>query len=109
MTDPIFDESSYLTELPEDLKLKRAAAARRRRWRRRLAVAALVAVVGAVVTSRVGASVHADLSSASPPGWWTLTACGGVVLLLGFMATTSRAVQSARRTAVELNPEALAV
>ncbi len=48
MTDPIFDEHSYLTELPEDLKLKRAAAARRRRWRRRLAVAALVAVVGAV-------------------------------------------------------------
>ncbi len=35
-----------------------------------------VAVVGAIVTSRVGASVHADLSSASPPGWWTLTACG---------------------------------
>ncbi len=49
MTDPIFDEPSYLTELPEDLKLKRAAAARRRRWRRRLAVAALVAIAGAVV------------------------------------------------------------
>ena len=39
-----------------------------------------VAVVGAIVTSRVGESVDADLSSASPPGWWTLTACGGVVL-----------------------------
>ena len=49
MTDPLYDEPSYLTELPEDLKLKRAAAARRRRWRRRLALAALVAVVGAVV------------------------------------------------------------
>ena len=48
MTDPLYDEPSYLTELPEDLKRKRAAAARRRRWRRRLAVAALVAVVGAV-------------------------------------------------------------
>ena len=48
MTDPLYDEPSYLTELPEDLKLKRAAAARRRRWRRRLALAALVAVVGAI-------------------------------------------------------------
>ena len=38
MTDPFHDEPGYLTELPEDLKLKRAAAARRRRWRRRLAL-----------------------------------------------------------------------
>ena len=49
MTDPLYDEPSYLTELPDDLKLKRAAAARRRRWRRRLAIGAMVAVVGAVV------------------------------------------------------------
>jgi peptidoglycan/xylan/chitin deacetylase (PgdA/CDA1 family) len=49
MTDPLYDEPRYLTELPEDLKLKRAEAARRRRRRRRLTVAALVAVVGAVV------------------------------------------------------------
>jgi MFS family permease len=67
-----------------------------------------VAVVGAVVTSRVGESLHADLSAASPPAWWTVTACGGVVLVLGFLATTGRARASARRTAVELNPEALA-
>jgi EmrB/QacA subfamily drug resistance transporter len=67
-----------------------------------------VAVVGAIVTSRVGASLHADLSSASPPAWWTLSACGGVVLLLGLMATTGRANESAQRTAAELNPEALA-
>jgi EmrB/QacA subfamily drug resistance transporter len=66
-----------------------------------------VAVVGAIVTSRVGESVQGDLSSASSPGWWTLTACGGVVLLLGFMATTSRASESARRTAAALNPEVL--
>jgi EmrB/QacA subfamily drug resistance transporter len=67
-----------------------------------------VAVVGAIVSSRLGASVHADLASASSPGWWTLTACGGAVLLLGVMATSIRARESARRTAVELNPEALA-
>jgi MFS family permease len=63
-----------------------------------------VAIVGAIVTSRVGA---ADLSTASHPAWWTLTACGGVVLLLGLAATTVRATESARRTAAELNPEAL--
>ena len=68
-----------------------------------------VAVVGAIVTSRAGASVHADLASASRPGWWTLTACSAVVLALGFMATTGRANASARRTAAKLNPEALAV
>jgi EmrB/QacA subfamily drug resistance transporter len=67
-----------------------------------------VAVIGAIVTSRVGESVPADLSSASHPAWWTLTACGGVVLVLGFIATASRANESARRTAAELNPEALA-
>jgi MFS family permease len=67
-----------------------------------------VAVVGAIVTSRVGGSLHADLSAASPPGWWTLAACGAVVLLLGFLGTTSRAGESARRTAARLNPEALA-
>jgi EmrB/QacA subfamily drug resistance transporter len=66
-----------------------------------------VAVVGAIATSRVAESVHADLSSASHPAWWTLTACGGVVLLLGFTATSSRANESARRTAAQLNPEAL--
>jgi EmrB/QacA subfamily drug resistance transporter len=61
-----------------------------------------VAVVGAIVASRAGES------SASPPSWWTLTACGVVVLLLGFVATGRRARESARRTAAELNPEALA-
>ena len=63
-----------------------------------------VAVVGAIVTSHLGA---ADLASASRPGWWTLAACGTLVLLLGVLATTTRAGESARRTAAQLNPEAL--
>ena len=63
-----------------------------------------VAVVGAIVSSRIGAT---DLSAASHPAWWTLTACGGVVLGLGLLATAGRARASARRTAAELNPEAL--
>lgn len=53
MTDPFHDEPGYLTELPEELRLRRSAAARRRRWRRRLAAVALVAVVGAVVALAV--------------------------------------------------------
>ena len=67
-----------------------------------------VAVVGAIVASSAGASVHGALSAASRPGWWALTACGALVLLLGLGATTSRARESARRTASALNPEALA-
>ena len=39
--------------------------------------------------------------------WWMLTACGARRAALGFTATTPRARASARRTAVELNPEAL--
>jgi peptidoglycan/xylan/chitin deacetylase (PgdA/CDA1 family) len=60
MTEPFEDDHAYLTELPEDLRLKRAAAARRRRSRRRLALGALLAAVGAVtalaVTSLGGGS-----------------------------------------------------
>jgi EmrB/QacA subfamily drug resistance transporter len=62
-----------------------------------------VAVVGAILSSHLSAGV----SAASLPALWTLTACGGVVLVLGLLATTTRAGESARRTAAELNPEAL--
>jgi peptidoglycan/xylan/chitin deacetylase (PgdA/CDA1 family) len=53
MIEPFEDDHVYLTELPEDLRLKRAAAARRRRWRRRMALGALLAVAGAVVALAV--------------------------------------------------------
>ena len=66
-----------------------------------------VAVVGALVTSRVSGSVHAGLASASQAAWWTLAGCGAVVLLLGFVATSRWAVATAQRTAAELNPENL--
>jgi len=66
-----------------------------------------VAVIGAIVTSRAAQSVHAGLTTASAPAWWTLTAMGAAVLLLSFVATSTRATASARRTAAALNPEAL--
>jgi predicted MFS family arabinose efflux permease len=61
-----------------------------------------VAVAGAIVASRTG------FEAASRPAWWTLAACGALVLLLGLVATGSRAGASARRVAAALNPEALA-
>jgi len=66
-----------------------------------------VAVVGSLVTSRLGQSTHANLATASHAGWWVLAGCGAVVIGLGELAATRRALESARRTAVELNPEAL--
>ena len=44
-----------------------------------------VAVAGAIVTAHAGG---AGLATASHPAWWTLTACGVVVLALGLLATT---------------------
>jgi EmrB/QacA subfamily drug resistance transporter len=66
-----------------------------------------VAVVGALVTSRLHGAVTTGFAAASHAAWWTLVACGAVVLALGLAATTSRAKESARRTAMELNPEVL--
>jgi MFS family permease len=67
-----------------------------------------VAIVGAIVASQAGTPSHAELSSATHPAWWTLTALGVGMLALGLLATGGRANASARRTAAELNPEALA-
>jgi len=54
-----------------------------------------VAVVGTIAASHAHAA------------WWVLVAFAAVVFVLGLVATTSRAGASARRTAAELNPEAL--
>jgi peptidoglycan/xylan/chitin deacetylase (PgdA/CDA1 family) len=48
VTVPFEDDPVYLTELPDDLRARRAQAARRRRWRRRLAALAVLAVLGGV-------------------------------------------------------------
>ncbi len=68
-----------------------------------------VAVVGALVTTQVkGSAVDAGFATATHAAWWILAACGAVVLVLGLVATSRRALASARRTAAELNPEMLA-
>ena len=57
MTAPFQDDPVYLTELPDELRARRAEAARRRRWRRRLAALAVLAVIGAGVAVAV-TSLH---------------------------------------------------
>ena len=66
-----------------------------------------VAIVGAIITARIGSTHRIDLASASHAGWWVLTGCGVIVLVLGFVATSKWALASANQTAREMNPEAL--
>src|SRR3954452_12358225 len=53
MSVPFEDDPVYLTELPDDLRARRAAAARRRRWRRRLVALAVLAVLGGIAAVAV--------------------------------------------------------
>jgi EmrB/QacA subfamily drug resistance transporter len=66
-----------------------------------------VAVVGAMVASAGEGSTRANLLAAGPTAYWVLAGCGLAVLVLGLLATTARARQTAQRTAELLNPEAL--
>jgi predicted MFS family arabinose efflux permease len=68
-----------------------------------------VAAAIATTSRQVGFALGVAVAGAVGAGarWWTLTACGALVLALGLIATTSWARASARRTARELNPEAL--
>jgi EmrB/QacA subfamily drug resistance transporter len=68
-------------------------------------VAAAIATTSRQVGQTLGVAVAGAL--AGQAGWWTLTACGALVLVLGVVATGARARESARRTAAQLNPEAL--
>jgi peptidoglycan/xylan/chitin deacetylase (PgdA/CDA1 family) len=53
VSDPLREDYTYLTELPEELRDRRRAAARRRRWRHRLAVTCLLAVIAAIAALAV--------------------------------------------------------
>ena len=52
-------------------------------------------------------SLRAGFIPASHAAWWILMACSGLVLVLGYLATTRRAAESAQHVAAALNPEAL--
>jgi EmrB/QacA subfamily drug resistance transporter len=65
-----------------------------------------VAVVGVAATAGIHGSLAAHLASASHPGWWIITACSGLVLLVGFVTTTRWANLTVRRTATQFGAEA---
>ncbi|MFD9319893.1 MFS transporter [Streptomyces sp. NPDC060053] len=66
-----------------------------------------VAVIGAVLAAGVSTSAYRDtFVSAAVPGWWIVTGCGVVVLVLGAVTTGSWARRTAERTARRLeSPE----
>src|SRR4051812_19140462 len=72
MSAPFEEDPVYLTELPDDLRARRAEAARRRRWRRRLAALAVLAVLGGVaavaITSLGGGGNESARTSAAHNG-----------------------------------------
>jgi EmrB/QacA subfamily drug resistance transporter len=64
-----------------------------------------VAVVGVAATSSLHGSLGAGLATASHAGWWIITGCGLIVLVLGVVTTSARARRSAQRTADLLGGE----
>ncbi|MDF3147452.1 MULTISPECIES: MFS transporter [unclassified Streptomyces] len=62
-----------------------------------------VAVVGAVLASGVGTSSYKDaFVAAAEPGWWILTGCGLMVLVVGAVTSGPWARRTAERTAERL-------
>jgi hypothetical protein len=61
--------------------------------------------VGALVGSKIGVTSKVTFTTATRVGWWLVTGCGALVVVLGLVGTSTWAHASARRTAVELNPE----
>jgi len=61
-----------------------------------------VAVVGSAVTSVLVGSVRTGFATASHVGWWIITGCGLMVLVLGLLTTGQWARQTAARTADRL-------
>jgi EmrB/QacA subfamily drug resistance transporter len=64
-----------------------------------------VAVVGSLVSASLVNGNRLDFALASRAGWWVLAGCGAAVLLVGLVATTPWARETARRTAESINPE----
>jgi EmrB/QacA subfamily drug resistance transporter len=58
-----------------------------------------VAVVGAVTTANVGASLATGFAHATHVGWWIVAGCGATVFGLGLATTTRWARLTAARTA----------
>jgi hypothetical protein len=64
-----------------------------------------VAVVGSAVTSVMVGSMPAGFTTASHVGWWIITGCGLIVLIVGLVTSGRWARQTAARTADRLMSE----
>jgi EmrB/QacA subfamily drug resistance transporter len=64
-----------------------------------------VAVVGAVLASRIVTTSYGDsFEIAARPAWWIITGAGLVVLLMGLVSSGAWAMETARRNAKRLEP-----
>jgi EmrB/QacA subfamily drug resistance transporter len=61
-----------------------------------------VAVLGSAAISALHGPFRLDFAVASHVGWWILTACGVITLIVGLIASSSWAARTARRTAERL-------
>jgi EmrB/QacA subfamily drug resistance transporter len=66
-----------------------------------------VAVVGVAATAGIVGALGPGLAQASHVGWWIITGCGVVVLLLGFVTTSPWALRTAARIGTEAPTESL--
>ena len=64
-----------------------------------------VAVVGAVLASRIVTTSYGDsFENAAGPAWWIITGAGLIVLLMGLVSSGAWAMETARRNAKRLEP-----
>ena len=68
-----------------------------------------VAVLGALATAGLHGRPGPGLASASHPGWWVIAGCGLVVLVLGLLTSSRRALASAERVAAMFDESAAPV
>jgi MFS family permease len=66
-----------------------------------------VAVAGSLVPASLQQAHPLNFSLASRAGWWVLAGCGAVLFVLGLVATSAWARNTAQRTAEAINPEFL--
>jgi EmrB/QacA subfamily drug resistance transporter len=60
-----------------------------------------VAIVGSVLAASLRGSMHAGFLGAAHAGWWIMSGCGYVVLVLGLISTTAWAKATIARAAAE--------
>ncbi len=64
-----------------------------------------VAVIGSVVVSSMHGDFKTSFAAASHVGWWVITACGLVVLVLGYFSSSARARASAAQVSAAMAPK----